>query len=207
LRALSSGNPLVDDIVTRLGTPHDVICELAREKRADLVVVGIGVTPDVAWLRGTGLDTALGVPVDAYARTAHPDVFAAGDVACAPHPVTGALVRVEGYANAAAHGAAAGRALAGVPVPFAPTAGAGSVQHGRRLHVVGHVLGDEEIVVRPHGHGRFVAFYLREGRVTAAFALDRARDVPAARALVAAGARVPVTILSDPDTPLPAPDP
>lgn len=169
---------------------------------AALVVVGIGVAPDVAWLRGTGLDTAAGVPVDARGRTVHPGVSAAGDVACTRDPVTGRPSRVESYANAAAQGAAVGRDVAGEPVAYVPTHGVGSTQHGKRLQVVGAVAGDEEIVVRPHGVGRLLAFYLREGRVTAAFALDRARDVPAARALVTAGARVPPAVLADPEAPL-----
>ena len=45
------------------------------------MVVGVGVDPDVAWLTGSGLDAARGVPVDLHGRTALEDVFAAGDAA------------------------------------------------------------------------------------------------------------------------------
>ncbi|MES2642500.1 MAG: FAD-dependent oxidoreductase [Myxococcota bacterium] len=171
---------------------------------ADLVVVGIGVEPDVGWLRGTGLDGPTGVPVDALTRTPVPGVHAAGDVAVTWQPESGILGRrFETYANAAAQGAAAGRALAGAPTPYVPSPGGSSNQYGHRLQFVGEVVGDEAVVVRGSvEERRFVAFYVREGRVTAAFTLDRARDVPAARALVAAGAAVPDEVLADPSASL-----
>ncbi len=170
---------------------------------ADLVVVGIGVAPDVGWLAGTGLDDRAGIVVDPFGRTAIPDVYAAGDVARTRVSGRDTPLRVESYANAAGQGAAAGRALAGSPTPWLPGPGAGSTQYGRRVQVIGEVRGDEAIVVRGDaGAHRFVAFYLRGGRVTATFALDRAREVPTLRALVAARAAVPEPVLADPSAPL-----
>lgn len=179
------------------GRVQEVVLSTEERLDADLVVVGIGVEPDVAWLRGTGLDGPAGVLVDSHTRTAIPGVYAAGDVATTLHPTLG--IPLQTYANAAAQGAAAGSAMAGAPVPFVPTPGGGSTQYGHRLQIVGEVVGDEDLVVRGDlGARRFIAFYLRHGRVTAAFALDRARDVPTARALVATGARVPADVLADP---------
>ena len=70
------------------------------ELAADLVVVGIGVQPDVDLAAEAGLAVDDGVVVDASLRTRDPDIFAAGDVACAEHPMLGRAVRVEHWANA-----------------------------------------------------------------------------------------------------------
>jgi NAD(P)H-nitrite reductase large subunit len=56
---------------------------------ADLVIVGKGIEPDLAWLNGSGVAVRRGVVVDSCGRTNLPDVFAAGDCAEAVDPVGG----------------------------------------------------------------------------------------------------------------------
>ncbi len=176
----------------------------ARGERlpAQLVLLAVGVRPDQAWLRGSGLDGPLGVVVDHLGRTAVPGIFAAGDLAAWRSP-TERLLRVESYAHAAGQGATIGRALAGRPEPFIPTVAAGSVQHGRRLAILGEVHGDDRVYLRGRpGELAFVAIHTRAGRITAATSLDRARDLPLLRALVAARATVPDAVLSNPEADL-----
>jgi NADPH-dependent 2,4-dienoyl-CoA reductase/sulfur reductase-like enzyme len=66
----------------------------------DLVVVGIGVTPAVAWLAGSGIEMENGVLVNEYAETSLPGVYAAGDVANGWNPLFQERIRVEHYDNA-----------------------------------------------------------------------------------------------------------
>jgi NAD(P)H-nitrite reductase large subunit len=58
---------------------------------ADLVLVAKGIVPNVEWLRGSGLCIGRGIAVDLSARTNLPGIFAAGDCAEAPDPLTGSL--------------------------------------------------------------------------------------------------------------------
>ena len=80
---------------------------------ADLVVVGIGAIPSTGLAADAGLDVGNGVIVDAGLRTSAPDVFAAGDVANAFHPLYGKHIRVEHWANALNGGPAAARSMLG----------------------------------------------------------------------------------------------
>ena len=70
------------------------------EVPADLVIVGIGVIPNVDLARACGLNIDNGIVVDEHLRTSDPDVFGAGDVANAYHPFLGKHLRVEHWANA-----------------------------------------------------------------------------------------------------------
>ncbi len=76
---------------------------------ADLVVVGIGVTPCTSWLDGSGLALDNGVVCDVTLFTGTPGVYAAGDVANWPNPMFGVRQRMENWTAAAEQGSAAAR--------------------------------------------------------------------------------------------------
>ncbi|MFN7132959.1 MAG: NAD(P)/FAD-dependent oxidoreductase, partial [Myxococcales bacterium] len=165
---------------------------------ADLVVVGIGVRPELGWLAGTGVATDDGIPIDPHGRTNLPEVFAAGDVAAAFVPLAGRRMRLEHYGNAAAQGAAAGAAMAGGSRPHVPVPGAGATLAGARVQVAGVPSAGVRTHVRGSvGAGAFLAYFLdAEDRLVGAFALDRPRELLAARRLL--GQRVdPAVLLSD----------
>ncbi len=107
---------------------------------ADLVIVGKGITPNVEWLGGSGVEVRRGVVVDRCGRTNLPGVFAAGDCAEAIEPLTG-LHAVSGvWPVAYEMGRAAGGAAVGVE---RPSAGAlrlnASRLFGRTIVAIGEV--------------------------------------------------------------------
>jgi 3-phenylpropionate/trans-cinnamate dioxygenase ferredoxin reductase subunit len=170
---------------------------------ADLVVVGVGVKPGVEWLEGSGVALKNGVLVDASTETNISGIFAAGDVANAWNPLFGMRLRLEQNGNAHAQGAVAGRAMAGGREAYAPIPSAASSQFGRRLQALGPIQGDEERVVRGRVDERtFTAFFLRDNRLTGAFALNRPRDILALRPVIADGLSLPRELLADPNVDL-----
>jgi NADPH-dependent 2,4-dienoyl-CoA reductase/sulfur reductase-like enzyme len=68
--------------------------------------------------QAAGLAVDNGIVVDAYLRTSHPDIYAAGDVAAFPQPALGKRLRVEHEDNANSMGGLAGRNMAGDAVPY-----------------------------------------------------------------------------------------
>jgi 3-phenylpropionate/trans-cinnamate dioxygenase ferredoxin reductase subunit len=159
---------------------------------ADLVVVGIGVSPETGWLAGSGLALDDGVLCDATLAASAPGVVAVGDVARWRHPSYPMALRAEHWTNAVeSAGAAAQRLLAGdaqVP-PFAPVPFVWSDQYDAKLQIAGHASGGNEVAV-VHGslaERRFVKLYGSGGRLTGAFAMNRPRQLMAARRWIREG--------------------
>ena len=88
-----------------------------REVRTDLVVVGIGITPNVALARTAGLSIGDGVIVNESLQTSEPDIYACGDIALFPEAGFGPR-RLEHWDNAVSQGKHAGRNMAGAHEPF-----------------------------------------------------------------------------------------
>jgi NADPH-dependent 2,4-dienoyl-CoA reductase/sulfur reductase-like enzyme len=88
-----------------------------RDIRADLIVVGIGITPNTSLAQAAGLSTDNGALVNEFLQSSNPDVYAAGDLAFFPEEGIGRR-RIEHWDNARAQGKHAGRNMAGAQEPF-----------------------------------------------------------------------------------------
>jgi NADPH-dependent 2,4-dienoyl-CoA reductase/sulfur reductase-like enzyme len=162
---------------------------------ADVVVVGIGVAPEVAWLAGSGVDLADGVSCDSRLRVLAggrpvPGVVAAGDVARWAAKGGGGSQRAEHWTNAVEQGEAAARTLlhGDDAAPFDPVAYFWSDQLGAKLQMVGQPRPDDDVaVVDDDGTGRWVAAYGRDGTLVAALGVSRAGKVMALRRQIEAG--------------------
>jgi NADPH-dependent 2,4-dienoyl-CoA reductase/sulfur reductase-like enzyme len=137
---------------------------------ADHVVVGIGAIPSTGLAADAGLDVGNGVIVDAGLRTSAPDVFAAGDVANAFHPLYGKHIRVEHWANALNGGPAAARSMLdqGISYDAVPYFYSDQYDLGMEAAGVTEPSSYDRVVYRGDLPGReFVAFWLSGGMVVA----------------------------------------
>jgi 3-phenylpropionate/trans-cinnamate dioxygenase ferredoxin reductase component len=198
-------------VVLRLGTGVEAIEGAVRVERvrasdgttleADAVLIGVGVTPRTALAEGV-LDVDDGILVDAGLGTSVEGVFAAGDVANHDHPLLGRL-RVEHWANALEQGPAAARAMLGQDVSYDRVPYFFSDQYDVGMEYAGHSRPDDEVVFRGDPATReFIAFWLRDGRVTAGMNVNVWDVNEHIQALVRSGMTVDVARLTDPDVPL-----
>ncbi len=155
---------------------------------ADVVVVGIGVVPETAWLEGSGLTVDNGVVCDETCLAA-PGIVAAGDVARWPNPLfDGRLMRLEHWTNATEQGVHAARRLLGHVEPFAPVPFVWSDQYDRKIQTVGVVSAEPDVEVHiAHGtldERQFVALFGRGGRLFGALGFNRPRFVMQYRRMI-----------------------
>ena len=160
---------------------------------AEVVVVGIGVTPNTGWLEGSGLELDDGIVTD-DTLCAAPGVVAAGDIARWPSARYGERLRVEHWETAVQMGEAAAKRLLAdhdgrATEVFDPVPWFWSDQYDRKIQLAGRSsAGDDvEIVVGSLEERRFVALYGRAGRVVGVLGMNRPRHVMQLRGLVEAG--------------------
>jgi 3-phenylpropionate/trans-cinnamate dioxygenase ferredoxin reductase subunit len=159
---------------------------------ADVVVVGIGITPRTELAAGLGVEVRQGIVVNAAARTANPAVFAAGDVTVQPSWRGDRLVRYESYQNAQQQAAAAAASMLGRPAADREVPWFWSDQFDLNIQIAGDVTGPDEVALRGDRDApSFISFHLRGATVTGVFAINRGKEVRAAMKLISAA--VPVT--------------
>lgn len=160
----------------------------------DMVIVGIGIIPEIEALAAAGARTSNGVEVDENCQTSLPHVYAIGD--CALHRSSFAdnqLIRLESVQNAHDMAKTAAAAICGNPKPYVATPWFWSNQYDRKLQTVGLSMGHDQAVLRGDPDaGGFSVVYLREGKVIALDCVNCVKDYVAGRKLVEAGARIAV---------------
>jgi len=167
----------------------------------DAVVLGVGVAPRTALAEGV-LDVDNGILVDASLRASADGVFAAGDVANHDHPQFGRL-RVEHWANALEQGPSAARAMLGQDAVYERVPYFFSDQYDVGMEYAGHSAPGDEVVFRGDPATReFIAFWMRDGRVTAGMNVNVWDVNEHLQELVRSGASVDPDRVRDPDVPL-----
>lgn len=177
--------------------------ELADGHRieCDLVVLGIGVLPNVELAAAANLATDNGIVVDAMGRASAPRVLSVGDVAnVALPPVPGGpqRMRLESIQAANDGARAAATVLVGADAPAPVVPWFWSDQFDLKLQMVGlPVAGDEVIVRGDMTTDRFSVFYLRAGTLVASHSVNRPSEHMQSRKLIAARAQLTAQQLAD----------
>jgi 3-phenylpropionate/trans-cinnamate dioxygenase ferredoxin reductase subunit len=165
---------------------------------ADAVLIGIGASPNVDLAKKAGLDVDNGVLVDAGLRTSDPDIFAAGDIANATHPLLGRRVRVEHWANALNQPAVAAANMIGGDAAYDELPYFYTDQYDLGMEYVGDITGYDRVVFRGDVPGReFVAFWLKDNRVLAGMNVNVWDVVDPIKALIRSGKQVDPDRLAD----------
>ena len=137
---------------------------------ADMVLVGIGITPNIELAAEAGLDVGNGVVVDEHLRTSDPDIYAAGDVANAYNPRLGRHLRVEHWANARRQGATAAKAMLGHQTVDSRPSYFYSDQYDLGMEYTGDIgpSGYDQVIFRRHAdNSQLIVFWLQDQRVLA----------------------------------------
>jgi 3-phenylpropionate/trans-cinnamate dioxygenase ferredoxin reductase subunit len=195
----------VEEISVTGGRASGVRLADGSQVEADAVIVGVGITPNSQLAEAAGLETGNGILVDAGLRSADPDIFAAGDVACAFHPLLDRHIRVEHWANALNQPQAAARAMLGQDVAYDRVPYFYTDQYDLGMEYAGYVEpgGYDQVIFRGDKDKReFVAFWLSGGRVLAGMNVNVWDVNDAIQDLVRGGRPVDPARLADTDVPL-----
>src|SRR4051794_8158907 len=187
------------------GTAGVLTLSDGTEVAGDLIVVGVGVTPDVGLARNAGLGVDNGVLVDATLRSSSADVLAVGDLANATHPLLGRRIRVEHWANALNQPRTAARTILGRPEPYDRLPYFFTDQYDLGMEYSGYAPpgGYDRVVVRGDLVSRtFIAFWLAQGRAVAAMNVNVWDVTETLQRIVRSGRPLDADRLADEGTPL-----
>jgi 3-phenylpropionate/trans-cinnamate dioxygenase ferredoxin reductase component len=179
---ISGAGSRVQKVVMREGTTYT----------ADLVIVGVGVVPNVELAQDARLTVANGVAVNEYLETDDENIFAIGD--CAEHDCVfaGARVRLESVQNAADQAQRVATTIAGRRSPYRALPWFWTDQFDIKLQMAGISQGHDRIVTRGNPESRRLSvFYFKQDRLVAIDSINRPLDHMIGRKLIAGG--VPLT--------------
>ncbi|PIB56980.1 NAD(P)/FAD-dependent oxidoreductase [Pseudomonas sp. 2822-17] len=166
----------------------------------DLVVVGIGMQPNLELAANAGLEVGQGIRVDAHLRTSAPDIYAAGDVC--EFRLDGLYQRQETWRNAEAQGRHVALNMLGREVPFEAIPGFWSDQYDWGLQTVGAMT--PHLISRALPAGGLLLFYLNaDGHLQGACGWAPgnrvAKDIKLCERLITARAVLNPSSLADPE--------
>ncbi|MFE5617537.1 NAD(P)/FAD-dependent oxidoreductase [Streptomyces sp. NPDC056470] len=198
------------EIVGQDGMVLAVRTDDGEEHPAHAVLAAIGAAPRTALAEAAGLalvDRAHGggVAVDESLRTSDPDIFAAGDVAAAAHPLLHTRLRVEHWANALNGGPAAARAMLGQHVSYDRVPYFFSDQYDLGMEYSGWAPPGsyDQVVLRGDvGKRQFIAFWLKDRKVLAGMNVNVWDVTEPIQRLIRAQSPVDTDALADPSVPL-----
>jgi len=174
------------------------VCCGEQEFPADLVIVGVGILPDVTLAAAAGLRCDNGVWVDEHCLTSDPNVYAAGD--CTNHPSVryGRRVRLESVDNAVEQAKTAAANICGKPATHDHVPWFWSDQYDVKLQIAGLSEGYDQTVVRGDpGTSSFALYYMAGGELLAVDAINSMRDFMNGKKWLAERKRPDPALLAD----------
>jgi len=170
---------------------------------ADLVLIGIGVLPNVEIAEQAGLSVDNGIRVDECCRTSDKHIYAIGDCTNHPNALLGRRLRLESVHNALEQAKTAASNICGDKLCYSQVPWFWSDQYDLKLQIAGISEGYDQTVIRGDPAGRsFSCLYLKEGQLIAIDSINSPRDFMQSKALIASHAIIGEAALANVDVQL-----
>ncbi|WP_026868359.1 NAD(P)/FAD-dependent oxidoreductase [Hyphomicrobium zavarzinii] len=174
------------------GQVSAVVTTTGERLLADMVVVSIGVVPNVDLAAHAGLVTGNGIEVDRFLVTSDPNISAIGDCALFPHPNTNKMIRLESVQNATDQARLVAARISGTPAPYNSVPWFWTEQGAYKLQMAGTIDQCDQFVASGDPcSASFSVFCFRNGQLACVESLNRPADHIAARRVLSADRNLP----------------
>jgi len=165
---------------------------------ADLIVIGVGVTPNTELASAAGIRCEDGIVVDEFGATSAPDVYACGDAVRYPDEFFGRQIRSENWMHAQNQSLAVAKNLLGASEPYRQVSHMWSDQYDLKIQVAGVSDTDHSVLRGTLESNKFLVFHLADGNIVGATSINEPRDIKFAQKLIEARIPVAAEKLQDP---------
>jgi len=191
-----------EEIVSE-GKEQKVVLSSEEHASGDIVIAGVGIIPSVGFLSGTGLLEEGAVSVDRHFQTKNENIFAAGDVALVPDPVTGIRRRIEHWVEACRQGTHAALAMLGKQQKYEDVPFFWTRQYDLEIQYTGWVRRKGKIVFRGgEDQEDFLAGFYERGKLRAAAGVRREKEIIILSEVIRSGKSISPSVFADPNTEL-----
>ena len=166
---------------------------------ADMVIIGIGVIPNVELAEKAGLDVGNGIEVNEFCQTSDPDIYGAGDVTWHFNPIYYRHIRLESVPNATEQAKTVAAHINGKPKPYNSLPWFWSDQFDLKLQIAGLSQGYDDIVIRGdiEKSRNFAAFYFKGDKILAVVAVNSPREFMFTRMALTKGQSLDKKVLAN----------
>ena len=162
-----------------------VTCSGGSSVKADILVIGAGVVPNVELAEESGLNCDNGISVDKYGQTEDAKIFACGDCTNHPNGKLNRMLRLESVHNAMEQSKTVASSILGNKTAYNQVPWFWSDQYDHKLQIVGLSGDHDQVLMRgSQEESKFMLFYFKEEELIAVDSVNNPKEFLICRKLV-----------------------
>ena len=181
--------------------PEKVICSDGTEVKADMVIIGAGIMPNVELAENAGLSCDNGIVVNEFGKTDHANIYACGDCTNHPNKLINKKIRLESVHNAMEQSKTVASSIINKSIEYNQIPWFWSDQYDHKLQIVGLSGEHDKVIMRGDmSEAKFMLFYTKDEKLIAVDAVNNSKEFLICKKLVANKVTIKPDEISNPDT-------
>ena len=189
------------ETINKVSDSLEVVCSDGTEVKADSVLIGAGVVPNIELAKEAGIYCDNGIVVDEFGQTNFKNVYACGDCTNHPNKILNKNLRLESVHNAMEQAKTVASSIMNNPMEYSQVPWFWSDQYDHKLQIVG-LSGDHDLVTMrgTTNDAKFMLFYTKDEELIAVDAINNPKEFLISRKLVANKVKIKPNVISDLNT-------
>ena len=189
------------ETINKVSDSLEVVCSDGTEMKADSVLIGAGVVPNIELAEEAGIYCDNGIIVDEFGQTNFKNIYACGDCTNHPNKILNKNLRLESVHNAMEQAKTVASSVMNNPIEYSQIPWFWSDQYDHKLQIVG-LSGDHDLVTMRGNinDAKFMLFYTKDEELIAVDAINNPKEFLISRKLVANKVKIKPNVISDLNT-------
>ena len=189
------------ETINEVSDSLEVVCSDGTEVKADSVLIGAGVVPNIELAEEAGINCDNGIIVNEFGQTNFKNIYACGDCTNHPNKILNKNLRLESVHNAMEQAKTVASSVMNNPMEYNQVPWFWSDQYDHKLQIVG-LSGDHDMVTMRGNtnDAKFMLFYTKDEELIAVDAINNPKEFLISRKLVANKVKIKPKVISDLNT-------